>query len=223
MPTILLARHGETDWNAELRWQGHADRPLNEVGRAQALALAERLDAFALDAVFSSDLLRARATADSVAARRDLAVEIRADLREVDCGSWSGLRHSDLDPAAVARWKAGEKAWDGGESYEQMATRMVGAVQEVAAGWPPDAQVLVVSHGAAIRAVLARARAMTFHEYRSRHPTIVNAGLDLVAVDDGSFRLLNAEEARALRPLGRTIRWDRPSPPGSRSVGRPRA
>ena len=60
MTTILLARHGETDWNLERRVQGHSDRPLNESGRAQALALADRLSTESLDAVYSSDLARAR-------------------------------------------------------------------------------------------------------------------------------------------------------------------
>nr|MBA2358134.1 histidine phosphatase family protein [Actinomycetota bacterium] len=53
---LLLARHGESDWNREVRWQGHADRPLTERGREQALALAERLDRVPLDSVYSSDL-----------------------------------------------------------------------------------------------------------------------------------------------------------------------
>jgi broad specificity phosphatase PhoE len=130
--TILLARHGESDWNRDQRWQGHADRPLTELGRAQARALAERCDAYELAALYSSDLARARETARAVAERRGLSVRERNDLREVDCGSWSGCRSDEIDAAEIARWKAGEKAWTGGESYEEMAARIVRAIREIA-------------------------------------------------------------------------------------------
>ena len=81
MATILLARHGETDWNAERRWQGHSDRPLNERGWAQARALAERLDATRLEAVYSSDLRRARDTATAVADRPGGGLRMMPGLR----------------------------------------------------------------------------------------------------------------------------------------------
>lgn len=191
MTTILLARHGETDWNRDQRWQGHADRELTELGRAQALALAERLDAFPLGAVYSSDLARARETARPVAERRGLETIERADLREVDCGSWSGARHADLDPAEVARWRAGEKGWAGGESYEEMGARMVAAVRDVASCHPGE-YVLVVSHGAAIRSVHAHAAGLSIHEYRLLHPTVANGGLSGVAIANGSVKDLGA-------------------------------
>ena len=88
MTTLLLARHGETDWNRARRWQGHADRPLTDRGRAQAAALAERLADIALDAVYSSDLRRARDTAEAVAAIQGVDVVELAELREVNVGSW---------------------------------------------------------------------------------------------------------------------------------------
>lgn len=187
MTTILLARHGETDWNRDQRWQGHADRPLTELGVAQARALAERLDPFPLTAIYASDLARARDTARAVAERRGLEVTLRRDLREVDCGSWSGARHDEIDPDEAARWHAGERGWSGGESYEEMAERMVQAVRDLAMGHSED-HVLVVSHGAAIRAVHAHAVGISIHEYRLRHPTVANAGLSGVAVENGTLR-----------------------------------
>ncbi len=191
MATILLARHGETDWNRELRWQGHADRPLTDRGRAQAAALAEQLDAVPLTAVYASDLARARDTAHVVAERRGLAVVVRTDLREVDCGSWSGRRHDEITPDEIARWKAGERGWAGGESYEEMGARMVRAVTELATLHAGD-HVLVVSHGAAIRAVHAHALRLSLHEYRRLHPTVPNGGLSAVLAENGTFRVLGS-------------------------------
>jgi broad specificity phosphatase PhoE len=197
--TILLARHGETDWNRDQRWQGHADRELTELGRAQALALAERLDAFPIAAVYSSDLVRARDTARAVAERRGVDVIERIDLREVDCGSWSGVRHADLDPEEVARWKAGERGWSGGESYEEMAVRLVAAVRDVADAHP-EAHVLVVSHGAAIRAVHAHAAGLSLHEYRRQHPTVANGGLSAVTIENGTFVAYDPHNVNLVRP-----------------------
>ena len=97
MTTILLVRHGETDWNLERRWQGHIDRPLNDVGRAQARALADRLDSEPFAAVYSSDLARARETAEIVAAAHGLPVHLDPRLREADVGEWSGLTADEIE------------------------------------------------------------------------------------------------------------------------------
>ena len=97
MTTLLLARHGETDWNRARRWQGHADRPLTDRGRAQAAALGDRLANIALDAVYSSDLRRARETAEAVALPHGLDVIELPELREVDVGSWEGLTRAEAE------------------------------------------------------------------------------------------------------------------------------
>src|SRR5512146_906329 len=89
MTTLLIARHGETDWNREGRWQGWADPPLNDTGRAQARKLAEELSTTAFDAVYSSDLRRAFQTAEILAAPHGIPVVTDAGLREIDVGSWS--------------------------------------------------------------------------------------------------------------------------------------
>ena len=197
MTTLLLARHGESDWNAQKRWQGHADRPLTRRGRDQATALAERLDAFPLAAIYSSDLLRARETAAAVARRRRLEISCRDDLREVDVGSWSGRSRDELEAAApeqVARWLDGDKGWEGGESYEQMADRVVAAVTEIAAAHPGE-HVLVVTHGGCVRAVHAHALGLTFHAHRSTAPVEPNARLSAVVVENGAMRLSHLDDA----------------------------
>lgn len=193
MTTILLARHGESDWNREHRWQGHTDRPLTGLGRRQAAALAERLADVPLDAVYASDLVRARDTALAVAERKGLRVVARPDLREVDVGNWSGKTRADVersDPEGIARWLEGATGWLGGETYEEMAARAVAAVREIAAAHA-GGRVLVVSHGGCMRAIHARALGLELHAYRRSAPVEPNARLSAVAVENGSFRRLH--------------------------------
>ena len=143
MPTtrILLARHGETEWNRLGRWQGHADPPLNETGRSQAAALAEQLEGDGIAAVYSSDLRRASETARIVAGRLGLEVTEDRALREIDVGSWQGLTKAQIDG----------RPWDG-ERYEHHSERVTRALREIAARHP-DGRVLVVSHGGSLRRV----------------------------------------------------------------------
>ena len=151
---ILLARHGETDWNRIGRWQGHADPPLNDAGRRQAAELAERLAGDGIAAVYSSDLRRARETAREVGERLGLEVVEDPALREIDVGSWSGLTRAEVEqrfPEGYARWLAGEIGHDG-ETREQLTERVVAAVERIARAHR-GATVLVVSHGGAIRAL----------------------------------------------------------------------
>lgn len=151
---ILLARHGETDWNRIGRWQGHADPPLNETGRHQAAALAEQLAGDGVAAVYTSDLQRASETARIVADRLRLPVVQDADLREIDVGSWSGLTRDEVReryPDGFARWLDGEIGHDG-ETREELTDRVVSAVERIADAHPGET-VLVVTHGGAIRAL----------------------------------------------------------------------
>ena len=194
MATLLLARHGETDWNAERRWQGHSDRPLNQRGRAQARALAERLDATRLEAVYSSDLRRARDTAAVVAERQGVEHRTLPELREVDVGTWAGLTKAEVErrhPEGFARWQQGYAAWEDGETYEQMSDRVIGAVLRVA-DEHPAAPVLVVSHGGCIRAIHAAALGLDVHTYRRLRPVEPNARLSAVCVRDGGLTELCA-------------------------------
>jgi broad specificity phosphatase PhoE len=187
MTTVYLARHGESDWNVERRWQGHADRPLTERGREQAELLAERLADVKLDAVYASDLRRAWETAEAVAATRGLEVVRLPELREVDVGSWSGCTRDECAerfPEAFARWRQGGSGWDDGESYEEMGERIVEAIRTIAAEHP-DGAVLVVSHGGPIRAVHAHALGVDIATHRRTGPVEPNARLSAVSVENG--------------------------------------
>jgi len=151
MTTILLVRHGETDWNLERRVQGHSDTPLNETGRAQARALADALGGESIDAVYSSDLLRAHETARIVAESRGLDVTAIPDLRERDFGTWEGLTDDEIF-TRFPESKSG--TWGDAETREEMAQRVLAALQRIAASHP-DGHVLVVTHGGPVRVVLA--------------------------------------------------------------------
>src|SRR5216684_809706 len=136
MATILLARHGETDWNRQQRRQGHADPPLNSFGRAQASALAERLAVTPIGAIYSSDLRRAFETARIIGARKNLPVELWPELREVDVGSWTGLTPSETKarfPEGRRRRSQGQEGWEGGETYADLGARVIAAAKKIAA------------------------------------------------------------------------------------------
>lgn len=187
MTTVYLARHGESDWNVERRWQGHADRPLTERGREQAHVLAERLKDVELEAVYASDLRRAWETAAAVAARRGLEVVRLPELREVDVGSWSGFTRDECAerfPDAFAHWQEGGSGWEDGESYEEMGERIVAAIHRLAAAHP-GAAILVVSHGGPIRAVHAHALGVDIATHRRTGPVEPNARLSSVSVENG--------------------------------------
>jgi len=144
--TILLARHGETDWNRDGRWQGWADPPLNDAGLEQARALAEELRATPFDAVYSSDLRRARETAEIVAEPHGVPVVVDAGLREIDVGSWSGLTRAEIDE----RFPNGDRP--DGETREEHRARVVAAFERLARAHGGE-RILVVSHGGTLRAL----------------------------------------------------------------------
>jgi len=166
---LLLARHGETDWNRELRFQGHADPPLNEAGRRQALALAAAVVAEEPTGVYASDLRRARETAEIVASALGLTVVADRRLREIDVGSWEGRTRVEVDGAD----------WDG-ESLAAHRARVLAALREIAVRHPGQ-RVLVVAHGGTLR----RAQEAALGEAL---PVVENCGLWVVAVEDGRFR-----------------------------------
>jgi broad specificity phosphatase PhoE len=185
---LLLARHAETDWNRDRRWQGHSDPPLNETGRRQASELAERLERERLHAIFSSDAARARETAEIVGLRLGLPVNTDPRLREVSFGVWEGLtrrqiRHRYADD--FARWEAAERPLPPGiEPDEEMADRVLAALREIAASYP-EGRVLVVTSGGPIRAVEAHLRGVEQIRARRVLGAVDNCGLVELTVRDG--------------------------------------
>lgn len=155
--TLLLARHGETDWNRQHRWQGHTDIPLNEAGREQARRLASCLRDLGLRRVHASDLSRARETAEIVARTLEIPFfGVDPGLRERGFGVFEGLTREECETRYAehwARYKADNRNLPpGSEPQELVIARMAEGVRRVAhAGPDHEETVLVVSHGSAIR------------------------------------------------------------------------
>jgi len=154
--TLVLLRHGETDWNAQERAQGHADVPLNAVGRAQAEIVAPVLTAFGPARLWSSDLTRARQTAEYVAAAGGLTVEPDARLREYDVGRRSGLTLAEFAvryPEEYAAWVAEDSSLrvPGEESTEEVRNRILPALHDCLAALEPGETGIVVLHGACLK------------------------------------------------------------------------
>jgi broad specificity phosphatase PhoE len=153
---ILLARHGETEWNVERRMQGHKDSPLTERGRRQAQAMARLVrDLAARETgtwrLVSSPLGRAHATAAMIAAATGLRLETDDRLMEVSCGAWEGRLWDEV--SAEHRLEGERKRWIfdslGGETYEDVRARVASFLADL----PPEPhrRVIAVSHGAAGR------------------------------------------------------------------------
>ena len=160
MTRLCLVRHGQTDWNLEGRYQGQSDVPLNENGRAQARALAEQLQNQPFLAIYASNLQRAKETAELIAAAVHLPVTLDPRLVEIHQGEWEG-QHVDAIKARYAEvWQ--QRIVDpasvrppGGETVEEVASRVYSALNEIA-GRHPTGLVLIVSHGLTLATVICK-------------------------------------------------------------------
>ena len=159
---LLLIRHGETDWNRAGRWQGHADVPLSDHGRVQAAALGERLHALgeAFEAIYTSDLARARDTAVAIATVFGVPLTADPSWREMDLGRWSGSSRDEIRELYPEEWRriaAGEDLpRGGGETLAAFAARVGDALERLAVRHA-GRLVAVVTHGGTIRIALLHA------------------------------------------------------------------
>jgi alpha-ribazole phosphatase len=164
MTRFCLIRHGQTDWNREGRYQGQSDVPLNETGRTQAYNIARQLDHQAFAAIYTSDLRRARETAEIIANALHLSYLLDSRLREINQGEWEGqqvevikARYAELwnrrteDPASVRP--------PGGETVGEVASRAATAMDDLA-HLHPGASILVVSHGLTLATIICQVRAV---------------------------------------------------------------
>jgi broad specificity phosphatase PhoE len=147
---IVLVRHGQSTWNADGRWQGHADPPLSALGEAQARAAADGCPA--VDVVVASDLVRAQQTAEIIAGQRRFGpVRPEPRLRETFTGEWTGLTRDEIEEAWPG-WLAADRRPAGFESWEAVAQRATSALKDLHAAHR-GGTVLAVAHAGVIRAV----------------------------------------------------------------------
>jgi probable phosphoglycerate mutase len=154
--SIILLRHGVTDWNDGGRFQGHADIPINDAGREQAAAAAQRLAGLGITRAFSSDLSRARETASIVIDGRGVELQVDPRLREVDVGSWAGQSMDEVGAAVPDFWPALREGRDfrrsaTGETATESGQRVALAVLDKAEAAGDDEVLLVVGHGLSLR------------------------------------------------------------------------
>jgi broad specificity phosphatase PhoE len=176
MTEIWLVRHGQTDWNIEGRWQGHADIPLNPTGLEQARSLAAQLSGSgqAFQAIYSSDLKRAYQTAQEIGKSLELPVHKDRRLREISKGDWEGLLVSQVSVLSneATRQRREDPLYSrapGGESLAEVAGRLSKAADEIANAHPVG-PVLVVTHGLALAALLCLANDWPLQEAYDRVP-----------------------------------------------------
>jgi len=179
---ILLARHGETPWNAEGRYQGQIDIPLSPVGEAQARALGSRLNDLRIDRAVASPLARARRTAELALgeARADM-LGLDADLQEIAHGEWEGLLASEIDekdPARLRAWREEPETvlMPGGESLRQVLDRSWRGLARAVDGLGDDDTLLLVAHDAVNRVLLCRIMGLPISRVWSfrQAPTTIN-------------------------------------------------
>ena len=154
---IVFWRHGRTPWNAQQRFQGQTDIELDEVGIEQAQRAAGMLATLEPTRIISSDLLRARATAEPLARILDLPVAIDEGLRETFAGEWEGLTRPEMESrygSLLSEWSSGSDVRPGvtGETRREVAVRVAAAVDRGLVGLAPGALLVVVTHGGAARA-----------------------------------------------------------------------
>ena len=192
---LVLLRHGRTTWNAVGRWQGQADAPLDDVGRAQAQAAAPVLASLAPASVTSSDLSRARDTAAPLASAAAVALATDPRLREVDVGRWEGLTREEIVDRYPREWRTwsqggSDAARGGGETMGDVGRRVGSALEDVAAGLDDGATAVVVTHGAAARAGLGTLLALPVDTWWRLHP-LRNCAWATLERDPRGWRLVH--------------------------------
>ena len=184
---LYFARHGETDWNVKRLIQGTTDTELNENGRRQAYALAEKLEGQGIRRVYTSPLKRANETGRIVAERLGIPCSVKPGLEELDLGDWEGLNWDQVKEKWPEEYESrlaniADVPPPNGESYMQLAARVIKAVKEILA--ETDGDTLMVSHGGAIQITLGVVNGTSLYELSKDYPV---PNTCLFEVDPGKF------------------------------------
>ncbi|MGH2450136.1 MAG: histidine phosphatase family protein [Candidatus Limnocylindria bacterium] len=182
--TLYLVRHGESEANAARIFAGQRDSPLTERGRRQAEAVAETLAPIRFDRVVSSDLSRCRDTAEAIARRQGRAVEVFPELREIDVGTAAGQPFDELK--GLPTWTDGAFVqWPGGESLEQVLTRVTAVIDRIVSG-SPGQTVCVVGHGGVTRILVSHYLGLLPELDRS---PATNTNITVISTDGLTYRV----------------------------------
>lgn len=204
---VLLIRHGETDWNKDKRLQGYLDIPLNVEGQRQAQALSLCLATLKLDAVFSSDLQRARDTAQPLAAAHALSLDVHADLRERCYGVMEGLLRSEIAeryPQAFAALETREPdvryppGVNVAETLNEFSARAMGAMQRILTN-TEHRRIAIVSHGGLLDCIYRHVESITMRE--KRRFDILNASINRLIWNGVQLKLVDWGDVRHLEHL----------------------
>ncbi|MFT7776902.1 MAG: histidine phosphatase family protein [Roseateles sp.] len=200
---IVLIRHGETAWNRATRIQGHTDIPLSPLGLAQADRLAEALADESLAAIYSSDLSRARQTAEALARVQGLPVCFDVALRERAFGRFEGLSWEEIDkgyPEDAARWRRREPDFPvgGGESLNVFSARCLAAARRAVAAHP-GRSIALVAHGGVLDCLYRAATRVALDAPRSWQ--LGNATINRLLATPGGFTLVGWNDDRHLAGL----------------------
>ena len=200
---VVLIRHGETTWNRATRIQGHTDIPLSELGLAQARRLAEALVDEPLAAIYSSDLSRARQTAEALAGAQRLSVQIDPGLRERAFGAFEGLSWEQIaqdHPEDSARWRRREPDFQvgGGESLVTFSARCLAAARRAVAAHPGQS-IALVAHGGVLDCLYRAATRTALDAPRSWQ--LGNATINRLLATPEGFTLVGWNDDRHLAGL----------------------
>jgi alpha-ribazole phosphatase len=184
MIKLCLVRHGETEWNASHRFQGQTDVPLNEKGRNQAKAIAQRLETREIHAIYASDLSRAWETATEIASHHSISIIPEPNLREASHGMWEGLTYDEIAqqyPAEAQAWQSDISKFSPpeGESIHQLYARVGVAYQNISQNHN-DETILVVAHGGPLQMLICHIMelpATQFWQFR-----LANCSLSEIAI-----------------------------------------
>ncbi len=207
MTTILLIRHGQTEWNANGRWQGHADIPLNDIGIIQAEALARRLAKWPIQALYTSDLKRAAKTAEILSTALNLPLVIDSLWRERHVGAFEGLTGLEARQKFPDVWldieRNGLVEPPAGETTQALHERMARAYEQTISRHTGE-MVAVVSHGGTIHALTAHVLGIPWH-LESRLSFRGNTGLSIIEVGHRGPRLVLANDTSHLEDGYQTV------------------
>ena len=191
---VYVARHGETTWNLEGRYQGRRESALTSLGMRQAFALSDAMDAAGVQRVIASPLLRCTATAKPSADRLNLRIELDDRLIEIAHGTWEGRLRDEIAANDGARYRAWRNdpanvVFDGGETPEHVMRRWRDFAHDLA----PGAPTLVVTHDAVVRIALLVAGKRDLSAFWDT--SVENGAFATFEVDDGEWRIVEERSA----------------------------